>query len=116
MNFKFLNIHCLQVSSSFLQSPTLEFPQISLIALKTNCFIYFKNFFFNKSRLSVGTYDLNQGCPTIGPLKILMRPREYFQFSGNNESYEDEFCEIAEAYLGRKSTNKSEIRAEDLFF
>ena len=62
-------------------------------------------------------YDvLDQGYLTCGPLKVLMRPSDYFHFSSNNEGYEDEFREIAETHLGRKSTNKSEILGEDLFY
>ena len=42
---------------------------------------------------------LAQGCPTCSPLKLLMWPSDYFQFSGNNESYENKFSKIAETHL-----------------
>ena len=60
--------------------------------------------------------SLDQGCPTCGPLKVLMRPSDDFQFSGYNEGYEEEFCEIAERNLRRKSINKRKISEDPFFF
>ena len=47
-----------------------------------------------------------QEYPTRGPLKVLVRSGDDFQFSGYNEDYEKKFREIAERRLGRKSINK----------
>ena len=55
------------------------------------------------------TDALNQRCPTCGQLKVLMQPSNDFQYFGYNEGYKEEFCEIAERHLGRKSINKSKI-------
>ena len=64
------------------------------------------NNYVDKTIIHCNHYDLFQGCPTCGPLKVLLRSSDDFQFSGYNEDYEEEFCEIAERHLGRKSINK----------
>ena len=58
--------------------------------------------------------SLNQEYPTGGPLKVLVRPGDNFQFSGYTESNEKGFWEIAERHLGRKSINKRRL-GKDFF-
>ena len=60
-------------------------------------------------------YCLTQGCPTCGPLKVLVRPSDDFQFSGCNEGYEKNSARLLKDILGRKSINKRRF-LEKIFF
>ena len=73
--------------------------------------------YFAKNSISYRLeYKNRQGCLTRGPLKVLMRPSDYFQFSDYNEGYEEEFREIVKRHLGRKLINKRRFQEKTFFF
>ena len=94
----------------------LDFRRSSSCMFACTRFFYFlkcKKFFgfchhylLEKNFFNFIKHAVDQGCPTCGPLKVLVWPSDDFQFSGYNEGYEEEFHEIAKRHLGRKLINK----------